>query len=334
MAYYQKQGHTPDQAVELALERNEESRAAQKALSMRLRDLHAYREMIGIIRCFGDLLVDRIAEVSLYPEPLSKAAKETGVTLEVVHSPLQPFKQGKETDIAKANVVVVQGLHRVAAESATKLFRKVHESLGRSRTVIVTYSPKYDKVEGFLEAAHTNGFELQESGTVFIETPPDVILLSHGVEPSDLGKVRRKLAGESKVLVFRTISAVEAIPIPSLVKMQVSEGTRIVDSDAEPINTPDGIEKVLSAKFFEDSVVLPSAPFIVDVMHARKPVAVIGYDVHPHRKNALETEVKPDAPPKDYRRIARDLAKNIKERQKAGVMPGQISKVPLKRFRD
>jgi len=332
MEYHRRLGHTPDQAVELALQRDDDSIAAKEALAIRLRNLHAYREMVGLIRCFGDLLKGKIAALSLYPEPLAKASKEMGAGLDVIHVPLRPFKQGRETIIPKADVAVVQGLHRV--RSMRNLFNRLYESIGPGATALFTYSERHATAEGFEEAAYRNGFVQVDSGTVFIRSPSDDTLLTHRVAKHDMERVRRKLSGESKAMLFRTISLREDADIPRLVRIQENGEEKLRSPDAEAIEIPHGIEASLSAKFRADSISYAPGPFIVDVESDSGTAAVIGFDAHPERRHMLETEVLPGAPAEDYRRIARKLARNIKERQKAGVIPGQISKIPLKRFRN
>ena len=328
-AYHQKRGLTPDQAVELSLERNEDSPASIATLKERLRNLHAYREMIGIIRCFSDLLKGNIVELSLYPEPLAKAAKELGSQLNATHIPLQPFKQGKTAELPKADVVVLQGLHRVATERVTDLFAKVHESLGQGQILIVTHSVEYAPVDDFTTALHQNGFDLQDSGTMSIGIPNDEVLLSHGVASVDLDRIKRKLSGDSKILTFETIRAQNQGRIPSLQSIATEEGKRILLADAEGVDTPKGIGRVLAADFFEDSVVLASDKFIVTVFDGNQPIALIGYDMHPQKRNAIETHVLPGAPDENYRQFARKLAKNASTRRKLGVKAGKDNKIQL-----
>jgi len=333
IAFYQKHGLTPDQAIELAIERNDESKAATAVLERRLPHLHAFREMAGIIRCFGNLLEGRILEISLYPEPLSKAAAELSVQLDVLHVPMRSFRKNEPPELQAANAAVLQGIHRLATEGLTNLVSKIHESLGEGKGVIATFSTKHAHSESFLHALLENGFTLQESGILRIEPPDDATLHLYGVADDDLSRVRDKIKCESRVLVLTTTEARAVIPIPQLEKTTGAEGETVLSPTTKEIDSPPGIVKEICARFLQDPVVLPSAPFIVDVLHEEKLVAVLGYDMDPTRKNSIESAIYPHAPTLDFRKMARTLATRAEERMRLGIKPNAISKVPLERLR-
>jgi len=333
LAYYQKCGLTPDQAIELALERNDESKAAIAVLERRLPHLHAYREMVGLIRCFGNLLEGRILEVTLYPEPLSKAAAELSVQIDVCHTPMRSFRKNESPELMTANAAVLQGIHRLATEGLTNLFSKIHESIGEGKNVIATYSIKHAYSDSFLQALLENGFILQESGILRIEPPIDAILRSYGVDEDNMKQVRDKIKCESRVLVLTTTNTRTIFPIPQLEKTTGTEGETVLSPTTKEIDSPPGIVKEICARFLQDPVVLPSAPFIVDVVKGEKLVAVLGYDMDPTRKNSIESAVYPHAPPLDFRKVARTLATRAEERIRLGIKPNQVSKVPLERIR-
>ena len=331
-AFYEMRGLTRDQAIELSLERGAETPSSEQVIRNRLPHLYAFREMGGIIRCFGDLLKGKILEVSLYPNPLGKAAEELGMQLDVVHRAMRPVREGEKITFEKASVAVLQGLHRLSSEGITRLFRLVGDALDAGQQVVATYSTRYAQVEGFVEALQRNGFQLEEAGVMRIDAPSRETLLSYGAKREDLERIARKMEGESRVLVLRKMDGASDVEVPALQKLPNGEGEKTLSGDAEAVDTPKGIVREISAKFLEDAVILPSSKFLVEIEHGEQTVALVGYDMDPRVKNKVETEVLTGAPQADYRAIARKMASSIAERRRLGIRPDAITRVPLRKI--
>lgn len=326
LAFYARRGLSPDQAVELALERNEQTESATRALSARLRNLSAFREMVGLIRCFGDLLTASVAEVSLYPQPLARAAHELGVELDVHYVSMNAFRQGGKSSIPAADTVVLQSIHRLSIEALTTLFQELHRNYPYSK-VIATFSAEHLCTNPFLDALGKNGYAVEESGIMHISPPDNEILRSSGVRQDDLSQVREKMSCQSQVLLLDMLPAAEAASIPKLQKISSPADEGVVSPDALPIDVPEGANRGISVKFVQSTSLLPSEPFVVDIEDNGKRVATVGYDMHPDRGNTLETDVYPGAPAGDYRRIARQIASDANLRTRIGVASGRIATV-------
>ncbi len=331
-AFSTKKGLSPDQAVELALERGDESESITKVLNERLRHLHAFREMVGLIRCFGDILQGKILTISLYPDPLSQAAEELGIELDVNHQPMKTFRGGENTSPPKSDVAIVQGMHRLKSEGLTRLLMSVRGALRMDQRIIATFSSDYAQTENFADVLRKNGLELMEAGFVEIIPPDKQTVLGYGVTEADSDKVMRKISGHSRVLVMKKKRKAASIPITALEKNLIEEGKPFVPANAEVIDTPEGIANELSARFISDKVILPSGPFLVNVLDGEKPAAVLGYDMDPKRRNRIEAVVYPGAPNEDYRGMARQLARDIRKREKLGIAADKESVLPLRRL--
>lgn len=338
-AYYTKKGLTEDQALELALEREEEGAGIQEVMQRRLRNLFAFREMVGVIRCFGDLLLGKILGISLYPDPLSKAAQELEVQLDVAHQPMRPFRKGEDVSLSQANVVVVQGLHRLSSEAITTLFQKIYGAIGEGSAVITTHSPKYARLESFPDAILRNGFSVLETGVMQISLPGDKeTILSYGVAPTEVDRLIRKFEGESEVIVFTKTNRTEQVTIPALVKLSGGQEDKPLDKKAEEIDVPGGINREINARFLDRSegvAILPSAPFLVEVLDdaSNRVVALLAYGMNPNHPKLPESAVYQNALGHNFREESRKLARNAERRKAIGVKPGEISTVKLSRLK-
>jgi hypothetical protein len=333
LAYHMKRGLSPDQAVELALERDDGSPASNTALAARLRHLSAFREMAGILRCFPIDLETKVLEVTFYPEPLKAAAAELGIQITVEHASMQPFRKGESPALPAAGAAILQSVHRVATEGLTAMLEQVHTALGIGRTVILTHSVEYAPADGFVAALAAAGFEAIEAGTMAIESPSKAHLLALGVPNVDIERVQRKVAGESGVFILRTIKRTEdAAVVPALVKLShEAEGTRIA-GDAIAIDTPQGIAGVLNVKFLgEPPICAPSSSYLVEIVDDNgRQVALAAYDMDRRWPRRPESATYPGAPSADYRGIARTMAENAQMRRDLGVRPSDITRVSLK----
>jgi hypothetical protein len=334
LALAAKRGLTPDQAVELALERNDQTEAAQKALSQRLQNLHAFREMVGLLRALGHLFTDRkILGVSLYPNPLNQAAQALGLVLPIGHQPMQPFRENKQSQLPKAETVVLQSIHRLPSEGLTSLFQQVYESLAENGVAIATYSMRHAPTEGFLDALLANGFEVTEQGILRIDPPEESVLLEVGVQEDQMSKVQAKLSGSSNVLILSRIPEAQTTAIPALAKIHAQEtGHEFEPADVVSLTLPGGLAEKLRASFFLNRTTFPSAPFLVEVVSG-KPVALIGFDMHPKQPNSLEVSTYPGSPSEDFHGFARRLARNVDLRKELGLLSTQIQRVPITRIR-
>ncbi|MEW5996308.1 MAG: hypothetical protein AB1657_01805 [Candidatus Micrarchaeota archaeon] len=334
VAYYVKRGLTADQAVELALERNEHSYALARVLMGRLRNLYAFREMAGIIRCFGHLLNGKTLEVSLYPEPMKKAAEELGVSMDVTHQDMRAFRMGEAPPLEAAQAAVLQGIHRLDSNGLTRLFAALHPALAEGAQVVATYSVNYKPSEDFILALQQNGFEVKDSGILLIEPPTKEALLACGAPEPGIGRITRKMEGESKLLFITAVQKTAGSPIPQLEKLPEAETAARVVPNGEAIDIPEGAIREINARFlFEEIALLPSAPFMVDVRDGEKKAAVLGFDMDPARPKRVEFGVYPGAPQEDFRRIARQLATRIESRNALGIKPGQETRVQMGQLR-
>ncbi len=326
IAYYARRGLTPDQAVELALERKEESQSASLALSQRLKNLSAFREMIGLIRCLGNLLAASVAEVSLYPQPLAKAAKELGLDMDVHHVPMDTFRKEGCEAIPRADTVVLQSIHRLSAQALTNLFQELHKNYPYS-AVIATFSTEHLCTDSFLGALRKNGYEVKESGIMSISPPDDETLRSCGIQEDDISRVRAKMACQFSVLLLDLLPGSEETDIPELEKISTTNGKAILSPDAQPIDVPDEANQRVSVRFSATTSVLSSMPFVVDIEEGGRRLATVGYDMHPKRGNLIEADVYPGAPADDYLSMARMIARNARLRNRIGVARDRVPKV-------
>ncbi len=332
LAFCAGQGLSADQAVELALERGERTDASDAALGRRLRNLSAFREMAGLIRCFGNLLQGSVACVSLYPDPLTRAAEETGADIDPHHVPMGGFKSLEGCRVLEADTVILHSIHRLSTEALTKLFQAVHENLAFAPTVIATFGPDYSATDATLRGMVQNGFSLVESGVVAINPPGNEALEACGVRTEDLARMRRKLAGELNVLVFEITHARSRARIASLEKLPSSEGNGEPKPEAIGLDVPAEANRQLDARFRQGLKTLPSERFLVEVIENAKPVALIGFDMNPKRPKMLETAVYPGAPAEDYRKMARTLAENADRRRDLGANKDTVVRVPRSRL--
>ncbi|MBI5228055.1 hypothetical protein HY988_05690 [Candidatus Micrarchaeota archaeon] len=336
LAIAQKKGLTPDQAVELALERNDETPAAKAALSQRLNNLHAFREMVGLLRSLGHLFTNRtILEVSLYPRPLTKAAGELGLFLPIGYEQMQTFHQGKSSELPTARTVVLQSIHRLTSESLTNLFRQVHVALAEDGIVIATYSRRHAPVDGFLESLEAHGFTITEQGILHIAAPSDQTLRNAGVAADDIARAKSKISGSSDVIVLSKRIPSEAVSfVPALLRLQGQEKHDFEYTDGVPFTLPDSLANQLKASFLlsRELATLPKDPFILEIMDAGQVVALAGFGTHPLFPRMAEASSYPNAPAADYPAIARRLATNAELRRSVGIQPGHIARVPLQRL--
>jgi hypothetical protein len=342
IAYYTKKGLTEDQAVELALERNEASESMTAVLRKRLENLHAFREMIGVIQCFSDVLKGQVLEVSLYPEPLKRAAELLGSSFASAYERMQPFRKSQEkgpTSLSaqSADVVVLQSIHRLASEGLTRLFEEVHRVLNEGGVVIATHSTDYMLTEPFIPSLQSLGFELKHQGILQIEAPSANDLIGLGVAPDEVTRIRAKIAGESAVLVFTRLADSNSTPvqIPALVKSVALEGNGIAPEASVPgADIPLAVSKQITSTFLaQASGLLPESPLLVEIEHNGKVVALVGYNMNPKHRGRIESAKYPGAPAEDYRAIARRIAHNTELRTGLGVKPNDITRVPLSKLR-
>jgi len=331
MVYYMKRGLTADQAVELALEHNDKSEAFRSALNERLRHLSAFREMVGLLRCFGELLEKDTTVVSLYPEPLKQAADELGINVKSNHVDMGLFRKGETPEIPGCGTIVFQGLHRLKEEALSAVFAKIEElhSEHPALSIITTHGIDYSVTEGFFEALNTNGLEMKESGVVRISPPDEETLLSYGVAEEDLSRLGRKISCEFNAMVFGFNGNDGFVGIPALEKNPKGDGRPLTLPEAEGVDVPKGIAKELEAKLFPACVVVPSAPLMVEICEKSNIVALVGFDMDPDRKKSLEVVPYPNAPSHDYRRIARKIASDVGFRSKQGIKTGGESRIQL-----
>lgn len=333
-AFYAKMGLTADQAIELALERDEENNSVTQVLSERLRNLYAFREMAGIIRCFRDLLKGKILEVSLYPEPMRKAAEELGVSIDVTHQDMRAFRRGESHSLEAAQSAVLQGIHRLGPKQLTRLFESLHSVLEEGTKVIATYSANYRPSEAFIAALQQNGFEVRDSGVLIIEPPCREALLACGAPEADIARISRKMQGESRLLFITAIKKSGSAEIPQLEKLPEPESESRIIPNGETIDIPKGAVKEINARFlFEGMAILPSAPFMVDVRDGDRKTAILGFDMDPERPRKVEFGVYPGAPQEDFKRIARQLATKIESRNALGIKPGHETRVQVSQLR-
>lgn len=330
IAYQRAKGLTSDQAVELSLERNDESKAFTDALARRLRHLSAYREMVGLIRCFGDLMENAVSCVSMYPGALAKAARELGTGLRSNHVPMKEFWKAQAVDIPACDTVVVHRLHRLPEKGLNLLFGKIRELYGENPklSIITTHSMHYSASEEFLSAMAGRGFGLEESGVVKIGSPGSKILESYGVPPDGLKRMGRKVSWEFSVLVFRIGGGKGEGTIPGLtMSPSLGNGTPGISSRAEEVDIPEGMCRELSARLFPSVAVAASSPFIVEIISGGRKRALVGFDMKPGKKNMIEIEFYPNAPAANYRKIAHMLATEPLYRERLGVKPGKVHRV-------
>ena len=333
-AYYAKRGLTADQAIELALERDEESNSVNRVLSDRLRNLYAFREMAGIIRCFGHLLKGKTLEVSLYPEPMKKAAEELGVSMDVLHQDMKAFRRGEAPPLEATQAAILQGIHRLDSKGLTRLFASLRSVLGEGAQVIATYSVHYKPNEDFISALQQNGFEVRDSGILLIEPPSKEALLACGAPEADVSRIARKMEGESRLLFITAVQKTAGTEIPKLEKLPESENAVKIIPNGETIDIPKGAVREINARFlFEEMAILPSAPFMIDARDGDRKAAVLGFDMDPARPRKVEFGVYPGAPQEDFRRIARQLATKIEARNALGIKPGQETRVQMSQLR-
>ena len=333
-AYYKKRGLTPDQAVELALERENNSVAAKLSLVERLENLHAFREILGVIRCFQDLFrgAQRIIEFSLYPSPVSRAGEVLGSRFNLfLYSSLREDQLA--TKVQDVDLVVVQGLHR--HQDINALLAQIKSIAQLNAGIILTYSTDYTIQDTFEESLERAGFSIKEQGMIEIEAPSVEQLLKAGVSDEDLSKVRAKVRGQSNILILTNERASDQINVPSLVKVPNSnQGKPLVMNNAIEINTPRPVLEALGVKFIPELVSYPSEPLLVDVVDGRIPVAVIGYDMNPRSPRRLEVDVYPGASGTDtLRGFARRLSRMRGPRRDYGIRPGQHGRIQLQRIR-
>lgn len=336
LTYHAKRGLTPDQAVELALERGENSEGFRKALNERLRNLSAMREMIGVIRCFSDLMQKAVACISLYPDPLTKAAEEIGDKMESAYVDMAPLRKGKAAGIPECGTLLVHGLHRLPEEGINALFTEIRSLYAEhpELSIIATHSTRYVASEGFIESLVRCGFSLENSGMILMGAPDEETLESYGVPKEDLWRVRRKVSGEFGVMELKVEAECGAARIPCLEKAPSGNGDSSILPEAEAIDVPTGVGKELIARFLPDAVVVSPEPFMVEIMDGGKPCALVGFDMDPGKKNVVEVIPYPDSPSENYRGIARRLATQLGLRRKLGVKSNSIKRVQLSACRD
>ena len=332
-AYYRKKGLTPDQAVELALERENNSVAAKLSLVERLENLHAFREILGVIRCFQDLFrgAQRIIEFSLYPSPVSRAEEVLGSRFNLfLHSNLRETRLA--TMVQDADLVVVQGLHRVKDINA--LLSEIKQIAELQATIILTYRTDYFAVDTFEELLERAGFSITEQGMIETDAPSVEQLLEAGVSEDDLSRVRAKVRGKSNVLVLTNERASDQINVPSLVKIPKEEvGRPLILSDAISITTPREVLQTMGVKFVPELVFYPSEPLLVEVVDGDIGVAVIGYDMNKERPRRVEVDVYPGAPSTDIiRSFARRLSRHVDARKTHGITSRGVSRVQVRRL--
>lgn len=338
--YYKKKGLSIDQAIELEVERRlVQTPSTAHVLSKRLANLQAFREMIGIVRCFGSTLHNAdVLEVSLYPDPLGNAAKLIGQSMQVTYCAMQPFRRvGTIATLATPGVhaAVIQGIHRLATEGLTRLFGEVHRNLVKTgRPVIATYGLYSALEDGFAQALLNNGFEIKEHGLLVLDPPSDATLLSLGVKKADLERVRRKVYGSSHVLVLDTVRKTVGGAIPQLVNLRDPDRMAGTVASAKTIDVPPGVNSALKTTFLQiPPKSLSAQPFLVEVEEKGQVVAVLGYDMHPRQKRMIESVIYPGAPTEDYSSLARRLATNLQARQRLGVVGTLIQRIPLQRIK-
>jgi len=334
IAYYSKRGLTEDQAIELALERGEQNNSTRRILSERLQNLYAFREMVAVARCFGDLLRKKVLEVSLYPEPLKKASDEIRANIDTIYADMAGFRRNSNISMQKADAAVLQSIQRLTPEGITRLFQSLRNALGSDCPVIATHSSDYAPSEDFLLALRENGFLLQERGLLLVEPPSEAIMVSLGTDPSKIRRMMEKMAGQSHVFVLKAGPVAGHADIPALAKMAKEVENRDFVPCWETITLPDGYARELRTKFLlEDVPMLSSAPFMVEVLEGRKKVAIIGYDMDPFHPKKVEVGTYDGFNTADFRKIARQLATKIESRNALGIKPGKETRVQMSQLR-
>ncbi len=343
-AYYEKQGLTLDQAIELALQRSiqkeEVQQAVQEILEKRLTSLYAFREMLGVVRVFSELFqaARHILEVSLYPAPVGKALEMDGRPKVTCYEDLRIAKLIKEGAVQEVyNLVVIQGIHRLEQEELNQLLTNIRMALPAGTNVIVTYSTNYAVSEEFEAALVQRGFTFQQdgSGQLIIEPPIGEELLNLGVSPADLSRIRAKLVGSSNVLQFQTSEVADAVAqVPSLVKLSTEGNGKPIITNGTTLDVQDAVTNRITSKLVVSPSSLadfPNQPMMITVMDGDITFAELGFDMHPAQKNSIEVVMYPRRPVEgiDLRKVARDAFGRRAQRDRLGIKPGQINRVSL-----
>lgn len=330
VAYHVKRGLTRDQALELAV--GNEDPSFLKALNKRIRHLSAFREMLGVLKCFREIKDKAVACISLYPNPLGKAAEDLGLELESSHIQMAAFRNGNSPEIPAVDAIVAHSIHRLSPQAITAMFRRIRESENHDAKVIATYGTSYILSDAFLQALSTNGFICDERGMVSLSPPDDEVLRSHGVTGDNLARVKRKVSERFNVLVLSMNGSRDVADVPALEKAPSFADTRGVSpGEGAEADVPEGLSTGIHAKFLANAKVLPSAPFLVEVHDRGQPVALLGYDMDPDVRNRVETATYSGAPAEDFRGMARRLAQNLSRRTALKVRPGRENRLSLER---
>jgi|GEM_PF-1892899 len=330
-ALAEKQGLTLDQAVELALGRGDESIAAESIMNTRLKNLYAFREMLGIFRIFSDLFekAKRILEVSLYPAPLGKAIELDGTQAITGYANPRRDLEALISPEAAYELVILQGIHRVSQEDFNKMLLELRKTLPLGTSVIATYSEEYGMHESMPGALRNVGYELKDSGILEVQ-PPDAL--------GDRD-IREKIPGQSNVLHLVVAGQADAGNVPNVIKLsELSTETRSC-APGKQTDLPDYALKGIQSVFVPSIgfVNLPGQPLLVTITDDNgKQLAVVGFDMNNKRPGKMELGKYPDSKgiDFDFRSFAKQLIRDANLRANLGITPGAESKIKLNRVRN
>ncbi len=342
-AYYEKKGLTVDQAVELALDREDERpEAVADILSKRLKQLFAFREVLGLVKYFSDVFdhAKQVLEVSLYPQPLKQALEMEGKTAQAVSAQYVDLKQARadQTKVAvNADVVLLQGIHRMTSEQFNAVLFEIHKTLPPGAVVFATYSNDYQLAEFTPDALAQRGFvlDVERSGQLKIHAPETEVLTELGVTQDDLSRVRAKLSGSSNVLCLTRSEVLnQETVIPALEKISSEDSGKPVLVKNTEITAPEGAIPHIDASLTTSLRIASSCePFILTVMDGETRVAEIGYGANPGLNNQLEIDVR-----KGHNSLRADLRAQaqeiLKDPSKRGfIVPRSITAVSLSKLK-
>ncbi len=343
-AYYEKKGLTLDQAVELQLDKGEgRSDAVTDILSKRLKQLFAFREVLGLVKYFSDVFdhAKQVLEVSLYPQPLKQALEMEGKIVQAGSAQYVDLKEARADPIKaakQADVVLLQGIHRMTVAQFNDVLFEIHKTLPPGAVVFATYSNDYRLAESAPDALAQKGFtlDIECSGQLKIHAPETEVLTDLGVDQDDLSRVRAKLSGSSNVLcLLRSEVLNQEVIIPALESVDSSSTGAARPAVIIPGATvPEGAIPHIDASLTTSLRIASSCePFILTVMDGEQRVAEIGYGANPGTRNRLEVETC-----KGYGRLQKELRRQAQEllrdssKRASFVNPNSIVKVQRTRL--
>ena len=339
-ALYAKKGLTEDQINVHDAELDNPSPAIVASVQRRLTHTRIFREAIGLLKQFKELFTEKkILQISLYPEPLLRAAEMLGIDIHPSYMRAHGLKNGEfkldtkiDTDHKYDTIALMQFCHRIGNEALINALNEANKILVDNGALLISIPEEFSRTSRFEDQIKEFGFELQTEGTLIIRTHSLAELSTSGI--LDAERVKAKVDQATNIFILRKTFDLNGTAVDSFVRTEVKGDNGQFHPSLGEINVPDSINRELSSAFQERVSGMDSG-FILEMHadHNPKP-DLIGFDVDP--KNPLTTEISTndssDLGVGALSAVARRLARR-EFRKDLLVRPGHITKLSIKLVR-